>query len=89
MTFNRNTTYDWYRERLYNLAETGHDSGDRVAAFQKALEWEDRIPLGIIYQTRRPTYEEQVVGLKQGPIAARKLARLSAAEVKSLRAEFM
>ena len=89
VTFNRKNTYDWYRERVYSLAETGHDTGDRVAAFQKALEWGDRIPIGVMYQTRLPTYEEQVVGLKQGPIAARKLDRLSAAEVKSLRAEFM
>ena len=89
VTFNRKNTYDWYRERVYNLAETSHDTGDRVAAFRKALEWGDRIPLGIIYQTRLPTYEEQVVGLKQGPIATRKLDRLSSAEVKSLRAEFM
>ncbi len=89
VTFNRKNTYDWYRERVYNLAETSHDTSDRVAAFQKALEWGDRIPLGIIYQTRLPTYEEQVAGLKQGPIATRKMDRLSAAEVKSLRAEFM
>ena len=89
VTFNRKNTYDWYRERVYNLAETGHDTGDRAAAFQKALEWGDRIPLGIIYQTRLPTYEEQVAGLKQGPLATRKLDKLSAAELKSLRAEFM
>ena len=89
VTFNRKNTYDWYRERVYNLAETGHDTSDRVAAFRKALEWGDRMPLGVIYQTRLPTYEEQEVGLKQGPIATRKLNRLSPAEVKRLRAEFM
>jgi 2-oxoglutarate/2-oxoacid ferredoxin oxidoreductase subunit beta len=89
VTFNRKNTYDWYRERVYNLAETGYDPGDRVAAFQKALEWGDRIPVGILYQARRPTYEEQVAALKQGPLAARKLARLSPAEVESLRSEFV
>jgi 2-oxoglutarate/2-oxoacid ferredoxin oxidoreductase subunit beta len=89
VTFNRKNTYDWYRERVYNLVDTDYDPGDRVAAFQKALEWGDRIPLGIIYQTQRPTYEEQVVGLKEGPIAARKMKRLSAAEVQSLRSETM
>ena len=41
------------------------------------------------YQTRRPTYEEQVAGLEQGPIATRKLQKLSVAEVEKLRAEFM
>jgi 2-oxoglutarate ferredoxin oxidoreductase subunit beta len=89
VTFNRKNTYEWYRERVYNLAETDYDPGDRVAAFQKALEWGERIPLGIIYQTERPSYEEQVVGLKQGPVAARKLDRLSKEEVERLRAEYM
>jgi 2-oxoglutarate ferredoxin oxidoreductase subunit beta len=89
VTFNRKNTYDWYRERVYGLAETGYDASDRVAAFQKALEWGDRIPLGVIYQARLPTYEEQVAGLKQGPVATRKLDKLSLAEVESLRAEFL
>jgi 2-oxoglutarate ferredoxin oxidoreductase subunit beta len=89
VTFNKKNTYDWYRERVYNLAETDHDPSDRVAAFQKALEWGDRIPLGVFYRTRRPTYEEQVVGLKTGPLAARVLTKLTADEVESLRAEFL
>jgi 2-oxoglutarate/2-oxoacid ferredoxin oxidoreductase subunit beta len=89
VTFNRKNTYDWYRERVYDVAETGHDPSDRAAAFQKALEWGERIPLGVIYQTRLPTYEEQVAGLKRGPIATRKLDRLSPAEVESLRGEFL
>jgi 2-oxoglutarate ferredoxin oxidoreductase subunit beta len=89
VTFNRKNTYDWYRERVYNLAETDHDPGDRVAAFRKALEWGDRIPLGVIYQTRLPTYEEQVIGLQKGPIATRTLEKLSPAEVESLCLEFI
>jgi 2-oxoglutarate ferredoxin oxidoreductase subunit beta len=89
VTFNKKNTYDWYRERVYDLAETGHDPSDRVAAFQKALEWGDRIPLGVIYQTQLPTYDEQVPGLKHGPVATRKLQKLSAAEIEGLRAEFM
>jgi 2-oxoglutarate ferredoxin oxidoreductase subunit beta len=89
VTFNRKNTYDWYRERVYDVQEEGHDSGDRIAAFRKALEWGDRIPLGILYQTRLPTYEEQVAGLEQGPVATRKLRKLEAAEIEGLRAEFM
>jgi 2-oxoglutarate ferredoxin oxidoreductase subunit beta len=89
VTFNRKNTYDWYRERVYDLQETGHDPGDRVAAFQKALEWGDRIPLGVIYQTRLPTYVEQVPALEDGPLATRPLKKLSAAEIEKLRAEFL
>lgn len=89
VTFNRKNTYDWYRERVYKLEETDYDPSDRVAAFQKALEWGDRIPLGVIYQTRLPTYEEQVASLERGPIATRKLEKLSEAEIEGLRAEFL
>jgi 2-oxoglutarate ferredoxin oxidoreductase subunit beta len=89
VTFNKKNTYDWYRERVYDLAETGYDPGDRVEAFRKALEWGDRIPVGVIYQTQLPTYEEQVAGLKEGPIATRKLQKLSAAQIEKLRAEFI
>jgi 2-oxoglutarate ferredoxin oxidoreductase subunit beta len=89
VTFNRKNTYDWYRERVYYLDETDHDPSDRIAAFQKALEWGERIPLGVIYQTRLPTYEEQVAALKDGPIATRKLRKVTAAEIERLRAEFV
>lgn len=89
VTFNRKNTYDWYRERVYNLGETDYDPTDKVAAFEKALEWGDRIPLGVIYQTSLPTYEDQAAGLKAGPIARRELRTLTAAEIDGLRAEFV
>jgi 2-oxoglutarate ferredoxin oxidoreductase subunit beta len=87
VTFNRKNTYDWYRDRIYNLEDTEHDPGDRLAAFEKALEWGDRIPLGVLYQTRLPTYDEQVAGLKEGPVATRKMKRLTEAQIESLLAE--
>lgn len=89
VTFNKKNTYDWYRERVYYVEGTGYDPSDRVAAFEKALEWGDRIPLGVIYKTRLPTYDEQVVALKDGPLATRKLKKLTPAEVERLRAEFV
>ncbi|MGD8397681.1 MAG: 2-oxoacid:ferredoxin oxidoreductase subunit beta [Anaerolineae bacterium] len=89
VTFNRKNTYDWYRERVYKVEETGYDPGDRSAALDKALEWGDQIPLGVIYRTQRPTYEEQVPGLDLGPVAKRTLQKLTPEAVEALRAEFM
>jgi 2-oxoglutarate ferredoxin oxidoreductase subunit beta len=89
VTFNKKNTYDWYRERVYDLAETDYDPSDRVAAYEKALEWGDRIPLGVIYQTKQPNYEEQVSGLSAGPVAPRKIEKLTTAQVESLRGEFL
>jgi 2-oxoglutarate ferredoxin oxidoreductase subunit beta len=88
VTFNRKNTYDWYRERVYDLQEEGHDPADRVAAFQKALEWGERIPIGVLYQVRRPTYEEQLPVLEAGPLADRNLGTVSADQAERLLAEF-
>jgi 2-oxoglutarate ferredoxin oxidoreductase subunit beta len=67
VTFNRVNTYDWYRKRVYNLEEEGHDPSNREEAWQKAHEWEERIPTGILYRVEGlPTYEDQVKTLKDG-----------------------
>lgn len=56
VTFDKVHTYPWYRERVYYLDEQ-FDSGNKVNAFEKALEWGDKIPLGIFYKEERPSAE--------------------------------
>jgi 2-oxoglutarate ferredoxin oxidoreductase subunit beta len=58
VSFNRINTFDWYRERVYDLGEAGHDPADREAAFRKALEWGDGIPIGVIFTSERETHAE-------------------------------
>ncbi|MBM4461799.1 MAG: 2-oxoacid ferredoxin oxidoreductase [Chloroflexi bacterium] len=61
VTFNNKNTFQWYKQRVYKLeAEVGYNPGDRAAAFNKALEWGDRIPIGVIYQKERPLFEEYI-----------------------------
>jgi 2-oxoglutarate/2-oxoacid ferredoxin oxidoreductase subunit beta len=67
VSFNKVNTYDWYRQRVYKLGPE-HDPTDRVKAFEKALEWGDRIPLGIIYRHDRPTFEERLPVLSGRPL---------------------
>lgn len=74
VTFNHLNTYQWYRDRVYHLEEDGHDRSDRVAAFARALEWGDRIPIGIFYEDDRPSYTDQLPQLESGPLAERDLA---------------
>lgn len=57
VTFNKKNTYQWYGRMAYKLPKD-YDPSDRVKAFQLALEWEERIPLGILYRKERPTFEE-------------------------------
>jgi 2-oxoglutarate/2-oxoacid ferredoxin oxidoreductase subunit beta len=67
VTFNRLNTYDWYRQRVYHLEDEGYDPTDQAEAWAKAHEWEERIPLGILYRAEGlPSYEDQVEPLKAG-----------------------
>jgi 2-oxoglutarate ferredoxin oxidoreductase subunit beta len=63
VSFNKINTWDWYRERVYPI-DKEYDPTDRVAAFQKTLEWGERIPIGVIYRNGLPTYEEQYPVIK-------------------------
>lgn len=63
VTFNKINTYSWYRERLYHL-EPEYNPEDRIKAFRKALEWGDRIPIGIIYRNKRPLFEDRISVIK-------------------------
>jgi len=88
VTFNRPSAYDFYNPRVYRLEETDHDMTDKSAAWKRALEWGDRIPIGIFYRVEDvPTYEEQVPALKAGPLVKRPLVKLRPEQVEELRAE--
>src|SRR3989304_6766819 len=72
VTYNKVNTYDFFRERVYDLKEEGHDPSNLSAALAKAVEWplkqRDRVPLGVFYETDDvPTYEELEPGYRKGP----------------------
>lgn len=75
VTFNRINTFAWYRERVYDLKDAGHDPADRTRAIEKAFEWGDKIPIGVIYRAERPPLDELVPALAQGPLARQALDR--------------
>lgn len=68
VTFDRVHTYAWYRQRLYQLKNEGYVADNRLRALEKALEWGDRIPLGIFYQEIRPTSEDREPALAEKPL---------------------
>lgn len=68
VSFNHKNTWMWDNQRVYKLEHNGHNPKDRYAAFQKAQEWGDKIPIGIFYQVERPTFEEYFPALKKGPL---------------------
>jgi len=90
ITYNKINTFDWYRSRTYKLdEEDGYDKSSRDHAWQKAQEWGERIPIGVIFEdTERPSYEEQVSALKKGPLVQQELNGRNA-DYEKLKLEFV
>jgi 2-oxoglutarate ferredoxin oxidoreductase subunit beta len=71
VSFNRVNTFKWYSDRVYEIdSDSTYDTKDRLNAFQKAQEWGDKIPIGIIYRIQRPTLEEQIPAIADQPLVA-------------------
>lgn len=58
VTFDKVHTYAWYRQRLYKF-EAEYKPDNRVRAIERAMEWGDKIPLGIFYKEDKPTSEDR------------------------------
>lgn len=48
VSFNKINTFKWYKDRVYKLPEE-YNAKDKAIAFEKCMEFGDRIPTGIIY----------------------------------------
>ena len=60
VTFNKVNTYEWYSKRIYKLNDDpAYNPQDKSLAYQKAAQWGDRIPIGIIYKTDKTDYAER------------------------------
>ncbi len=78
-TFNHVNTYDWYGSQIYKLEETDYLPKDKQAAFAKAQEWTPKIPIGIFYEEKHKTYEEQLPEIRKKPLVMQSLDKVSAA----------
>jgi len=82
VSFNRVNTFKWYSDRVYQIdSDSGYDAGDRLKAFQKAQEWDDKIPIGIFYRKQRPTLDEQIPAIAEQPLVERKTDLAAFAEL--------
>jgi len=63
VTFNKINTYQYYMKRVYKLSET-YNKSDIVSAVEKAREvYEEKYPLGVLYEIHKPAYHEQIIQL--------------------------
>ena len=69
VTYNKVNTYPWFKERVYKVDDDPtYDPGNLGQAVEKAYEWGDRIPLGVIFQAERCIYEDCEPVLQDGPL---------------------
>lgn len=53
VTYNKHNTFQWFGERVYKLEDKKHDPSDWNKAFTLAASWQEKIPLGVLYQDRK------------------------------------
>lgn len=69
VSFNKKNTYAWYKERVYKIDENkNYNPLDKNMALEKAQEWGEKIPIGIIYKTDLPVYDDQFPILRKGTL---------------------
>lgn len=69
VSFNKVNTFSWYNKRVYELDDS-HDAGNRLMAMERAMEFGERIPIGVLYEKAQPTYHEKHRSLKGGQVLA-------------------
>jgi 2-oxoglutarate ferredoxin oxidoreductase subunit beta len=74
VSFNKVNTYGWYKKRCYELPAS-YDPRRWDQALEKAREWGERIPLGVLYENTRPTFEAHVPALAAGSVIHRPVDR--------------
>lgn len=86
VVWNRVNTFRWYRDRVYHLPED-YDHTNREEATKKALEFGDKIPIGVLYKVEKQTYEDRFDFIRDGvPLVDRDLDPMDA---EKLLEEFM
>jgi 2-oxoglutarate ferredoxin oxidoreductase subunit beta len=74
VSFNKVNTYGWYKKRCYELP-AAYDPRRWDQALEKAREWGERIPVGVLYENTRPTFEAHLKALAAGPVIHREVDR--------------
>lgn len=69
VTQNKMNTYKWYKENTNLLEEElNYSSNDKGLAWEK-LDAKGKIPIGLIYEEKRSSFEELVLPKKEKPLA--------------------
>ncbi len=68
VSFNKINTHLWYKERVFDLVQQGHDVTNFQRALALSLMDEEKIPTGIIYKKKKSCFHEKLAVLKHMPL---------------------
>jgi len=68
VTYNKINTPKWFKDRGYYLEDENYNPDNKINAFEKGLEWGDRIPFGIFYREDKPTLEDNLPQISDLPL---------------------
>ena len=69
VTHNKVNTYSWFKERIQEMGkDSDYDAANRDRAWS-VLNADEKIPVGVIFEEKRPSYEELVLSGKE-PLAS-------------------
>ena len=74
VSFNTVNTFAWYEKRCSPIPAK-YDPTNWDEAMKVACQWGDRIPIGVIYQNDRLSFEDHFPVLAHGPLLGRSLDR--------------
>ncbi|MDP2683426.1 MAG: 2-oxoacid:ferredoxin oxidoreductase subunit beta [bacterium] len=79
-TFNKINTFDWYKNRIFKVEDQAHNSKDKEAAIRVAMDVQEKLPVGLIYQTEQPTFGEQLPQIKDENLVKQSLDNIDISE---------
>jgi len=72
VSFNKTNTFAWYNHRVYEL-DNSYNCKNKMDAMQKAMEFGDHIPIGLLYKEDKASFHQKNTVLSQGtPLLDRK-----------------
>ena len=80
VSFNKLNNFAWYKKRCYELPAS-NDPADWSSAMKTAMEWGERIPIGVIYKNDRPPFEDLIPVLAKGALVGKAVDRAALAAV--------
>jgi 2-oxoglutarate ferredoxin oxidoreductase subunit beta len=90
VTFNRDNTHDFFKQRTYKLEDQGHDPKDFHAAIEQAYRWGEGIPIGLFWKRDDvPSLDQMEPVLAEGGALARRPLGVAPELAQSLIKELM